>query len=98
VSKLRRRIEARALPSDQRSNRELRQHNRALNELMHHYTIAEEKSRLVLTRKSGDMKLFLHDIDDLHQLDFVHNQQMVRETRQRGEAAMASFAKSWRPE
>ena len=25
------------------------------------------------------MKLFLHDIDDLHQLDFVHNQQMVRE-------------------
>jgi hypothetical protein len=53
--------------------------NRALNELMHHYTVAEEKSRLVLTKKAGDMKLFLHDIDDLHQLDFVHNQQMVRE-------------------
>ena len=46
---------------------------------MHHYTVAEEKSRLVLTKKAGDMKLFLHDIDDLHQLDFVHNQQMVRE-------------------
>jgi hypothetical protein len=53
--------------------------NRALNELMHHYTVAEEKSRLVLTKKAGNMKLFLHDIDDLHQLDFVHNQQMVRE-------------------
>src|SRR6266576_2219460 len=53
--------------------------NRALNELMHHYTVAEEKSGLVLTKKAGDMKLFLHDIDDLHQLDFVHNQQMVRE-------------------
>ena len=53
--------------------------NRALNELMHHYTVAQEKSRLVLTKKTGDMKLFLHDIDDLHQVDFVHNQQMVRE-------------------
>src|SRR3989454_10798443 len=53
--------------------------NRALEELMHHYTVAEEKSRLVLTKKAGDMKLFLHDIDDLHQLDFVQNQQMVRE-------------------
>ncbi len=46
---------------------------------MHHYTVAEEKSRLVLTKKAGDMKLFLHDLDDLHQLDFVHNQQMVKE-------------------
>jgi hypothetical protein len=53
--------------------------NRALNELMHHYTVAEEKSRLVLTKKAGDMKLFLHGLDDLHQLDFVHNQQMARE-------------------
>jgi len=53
--------------------------NRALNELMHQYTIAEEKSRLVLTKAAGDMKLFLYELDDLHQLDFVHNQQMVRE-------------------
>jgi len=53
--------------------------NRALNELMHHYTVAEEKGGLVLTKKAGDMKLFLHDLDDLHQLDFVHNQQMVKE-------------------
>src|SRR5436189_4892498 len=52
--------------------------NRALNELMHHYTVAEEKGGLVLTKKAGDMKLFLHDLDDLHQLDFVHNQQMVK--------------------
>src|SRR5215475_6808919 len=53
--------------------------NRALNELMHHYTVAEEKTRLVLTKAAGDMKLFLYELDDLHQLDFVHNQQMVRE-------------------
>jgi hypothetical protein len=53
--------------------------NRALNELMHHYTVTEEKSRLVLTKAAGDMKLFLYDLDDLHQFDFVHNQQMVRE-------------------
>jgi hypothetical protein len=53
--------------------------NRALNELMRYYTVAEEKSRLVLTKTAGDMKLFLCELDDLHQLDFVHNQQMVRE-------------------
>jgi hypothetical protein len=46
---------------------------------MHHYTVAEEKSRLVLTKTAGDMKLFFYELDDLHQLDFVHNQQMVRE-------------------
>ena len=53
--------------------------NRALNELMHYYTVAQEKSRLVLTKKTGDMKLFLNDLDDLHQWDFVCNQQMVKE-------------------
>ena len=53
--------------------------NRALNELMHHYSVAEEKSRLVLTKKSGDLKLFVDELDDLHQLDFIYNQQMVRE-------------------
>ena len=53
--------------------------NRALNELMHHYTVAQEKSRLVLTKKTGDMKLFLYDLDDLHQWDFLRNQQMVKE-------------------
>jgi hypothetical protein len=53
--------------------------HRALNELMHHYAVAEEKLRLVLTKKVGDMKLFLYDLDDLHQLDFIHNQQMAKE-------------------
>jgi len=53
--------------------------NRALDVLMHHYSVAEEKGRLVLTKKAGDMTLFLHDLDDLHQLDFVHNRQMVKE-------------------
>ena len=41
--------------------------NRALNELMRHYSVAEEKSRLVLTKAAGDMKLFLYELDDLHQ-------------------------------
>jgi len=54
--------------------------NRALNELMHHYAVAEEKIRLVLTKKAGDMKLFLYDLDDLHQLDFIHNRQMAKTT------------------
>jgi hypothetical protein len=56
--------------------------NRALNQLMDDYTVAEEKSRLVLTKKSGDIKLFLYELDDLHQLDFIYNQQMVREIEQ----------------
>jgi hypothetical protein len=34
---------------------------------------------LVLTKTAGDFKLFFYDLDDLHQLDFVRNQQMVRE-------------------
>jgi hypothetical protein len=53
--------------------------NRALNQLMDDYTVAEEKSRLALTKKSGDIKLFFYELDDLHQLDFIRNQQMVRE-------------------
>jgi hypothetical protein len=53
--------------------------NRALNELMDDFTVAEEKSRLVLTKTAGDIKLFFYDLDDLYQLDFVRNQQMVRE-------------------
>ena len=53
--------------------------NRVLNELMDDYAVVEEKSRLVLTKTAGDMKLFFYDLDDLHQLDFVRNQQMVRE-------------------
>src|SRR5262245_29307863 len=53
--------------------------DRALKELTHRYTVAEEKSRLVLTEKAGNMKLFLNDLDDLHQWDFIHNQEMMNE-------------------
>ena len=53
--------------------------NRALKELMHDYTVAEEINCLVLTKKSGKMKLFFYDLDNLHQWDFIHNQQMVKE-------------------
>ncbi|HWC20313.1 MAG TPA: hypothetical protein VG498_25075 [Terriglobales bacterium] len=56
--------------------------SRALNQLLGDYSVAEEKSRLVLTKKSGDLKLFLYELDDLHQLDFICNQQMVRDIEQ----------------
>jgi hypothetical protein len=52
--------------------------DRALKELMHRYTITEEKSGLVLTEKAGNVKLFLN-LDDLHQWDFSHNQKMEKE-------------------
>src|SRR5262249_16714638 len=53
--------------------------DRALKELMHRYTVAEEKSGLVLTEKAGNMKLFLQYVDDLHQWDFIHTQKMMNE-------------------
>jgi len=53
--------------------------NRALKELMHDYTIAEEESGLVLTRKVGDLKLFLHDLDDLYQWEFIQNKDRVNQ-------------------
>jgi hypothetical protein len=53
--------------------------DRALKELMRRYTVAEEKSGLVLTEKAGNMKLFLQYLDDLHQWDFIHTQKMVNE-------------------
>ena len=56
--------------------------SRALNQLLGDYSVAEEKNRLVLTKKSGDLKLFLYELDDLHQLDFICNQQMVRDIEQ----------------
>jgi len=46
---------------------------------MHRYTVAEEKSGLVLTEKAGNMQLFLQYVDDLHQWDFIHTQKMVNE-------------------
>jgi hypothetical protein len=68
--------------------------NRALDELMRHYSVAEEKGRLVLTKKAGDMKLLLHDLDDLHQLDFVHNRQMVKEIERL--RVLSQQRESWR--
>jgi hypothetical protein len=56
--------------------------NRALNQLLEDYSVAEEKSRLVLTKKSGDLKFFVYELDDLHQLDFISHQQMVRDIEQ----------------
>ena len=53
--------------------------NRALEHLRRRYTVAEEKSGLVLTNKTGNMKLFLNDIDDLHQWDFIHYQKVMKE-------------------
>jgi hypothetical protein len=53
--------------------------NRALEQLTDRYTVAEERSGLVLTDKAGNMKLFLNELDDLHQWDFVHNQKTVKE-------------------
>jgi hypothetical protein len=53
---------------------------RALTGLMNDYTVAEEKSGLVLTRKSGNMRLFFNELDDLHQWEFVQNKMMVRQT------------------
>jgi hypothetical protein len=50
--------------------------NRALEELKRRYTVAEEKSGLVLTLKEGNMKLFLTELDDLHQWDFIRNQKL----------------------
>src|SRR4029453_5794027 len=53
--------------------------DRALKELMHRYTVAEETSGLVLTEKTGNMTLFLQYVDDLHQWDFIQTQKMVNE-------------------
>jgi hypothetical protein len=47
--------------------------NRALRELSRRYTVAESKTGLVLSQQIGDMKLFVHDLADLHQWDFLWN-------------------------
>jgi len=51
--------------------------NRALTELVQDYTVTEAKSGLVLTKKSGNLKLFFNELDDLHQWEFVQNRLMV---------------------
>jgi len=55
---------------------------RALEQLMDRYDVVEDKSGLILTQKAGEMKLFLNDLDDLHQWDFVQNQNMAKENEQ----------------
>jgi phage/plasmid-associated DNA primase len=51
--------------------------NRALTELVRDYTVAEAKSGLVLSKNSGNLKLFFNELDDLHQWEFVQNRLMV---------------------
>src|SRR5215831_13110863 len=55
---------------------------RALDQLVELFTVAEEKSGLVLTNKTGEMKIFLRSLDDLHQWDFVQNKNMKKEYEQ----------------
>jgi hypothetical protein len=55
---------------------------RALDQLVERFTVAEEKSGLVLTNKTGQMKIFLRNLDDLHQWDFVQNKNMKKENEQ----------------
>jgi hypothetical protein len=55
---------------------------RALDQLVERFTVAEEKSGLVLTNRSGEMKIFLRNLDDLHQWDFVQNKNMKKENVQ----------------
>jgi hypothetical protein len=59
--------------------------NRALGELSRRYNVVEESSGLVLTQKTGNMKLFLNNLDDLHQWDFVRNQKLRESLRKLGE-------------
>ena len=53
--------------------------SRALEELVSRYCVSEERDRLVLTHKTTGMKLFLHDIDDLHQWYLHHSAKLERE-------------------
>jgi hypothetical protein len=55
---------------------------RALDLLVERFTVAEEKSGLVLTNKTGEMKIFLRSLDDLHQWDFVQSKTMKNENEQ----------------
>jgi hypothetical protein len=56
--------------------------SRALDQLVERFTVAEEKSGLVLTSNTGEMKIFLRSLDDLHQWDFVQNKNMKKENAQ----------------
>ena len=56
--------------------------SRALDQLAERYTVAEEKTGLVLSQRTGHMKLFLYDLDDLHQWDFIQNKNLAKENEQ----------------
>jgi hypothetical protein len=49
---------------------------RALTELLHRYTVTEEKHGLALNTKSGKATLYVYDLDDLHQLDFMQRKRV----------------------
>jgi hypothetical protein len=71
---------------------------RALDELVERFTVAEEKSGLVLTNKTGEMKVFLRNLDDLHQWDFVQNKNMKRENSELRSAShkLYELCQSWK--
>jgi hypothetical protein len=72
--------------------------SRALAELMHDYTVAEENSRLVLTKKAGTIQLFLHALDDLHQWDFIQHKEILneREGLRARSATLEQQRESWK--
>jgi hypothetical protein len=72
--------------------------SRALAELTYDYTVAEEESRLVLTKKAGTMQLFLHALDDLHQWDFIQHKGMLneREGLRARSATLEQQRESWK--
>ena len=47
--------------------------NRALEELTRRYSVAEGKGGLILTQRTGNMRLFVYELDDLYQWDFIWN-------------------------
>ena len=53
--------------------------NRALEALVSRYSVAEERDRLVLSHKTAQMKLFLHDLEDLHQWYLLRNDKLEKE-------------------
>ena len=71
---------------------------RALDQLVERFTVAEETSGLVLTNKTGEMKIFLRNLDDLHQWDFIQNKGMKKENDQLRSLFLKLFQKcqSWK--
>ncbi len=72
--------------------------SRALAELMHDYTVAEEEGRLVLTKRAGTMRLFLQALDDLYQWDFIQHKAVLdeREGLRVRSATLEQQRESWK--